>query len=218
MQEHGMTMTMGESANIYGTARGANANHAQAIALEVETAKLNGDAEKVAELTYNYAQNAANPATPGKVYDYNIPVQYNMGPQRPNKPRNEIVSVIASAAEEVLGPQGKVVITSGTENEGDQHGSNRHKTGNAADVALYRADGTRIRSSDPEMLAIAEAAARRGATGIGFGDEYMGGDHVHIDLVGTSGGGGNVWASGAKANRDRLVATMQSATRGTALG
>ncbi len=218
MLDHGMTMTQGEAASVYGTARGANANHSVAIAMEVETAKLNGDAEKVAELTFNYAQNAANPATPGKVYDYSIPVQYNMGPKRPNKPRNEIVSVIAASAEEVLGAGGKVVVTSGTENEGEQYGSNRHKTGNAADVALYRADGTRVKSSDPEMLAIAEAAARRGATGIGFGDEYMGGDHVHIDLVGTSGGGGHVWASGAKGNADRLVAAMQTATRGTALG
>jgi hypothetical protein len=218
MLDHGMTMTMGESATVYGQARGANALHAQSIALEVEAAKLNGDADKVAELTYNYAQTAANPATPGRVYDYTIPVQYSMGPKRPNKPRNEIVSVIASAAEEVLGPNGKVVITSGMEDPGEQHGANRHKTGNAADVAFYRADGSKVKASDPEAIAIAEASARRGATGIGFGEEYMGGEHMHIDLVGTSGGGGNVWASGAKANADRLVATMQNATKGTALG
>lgn len=218
MQEHGMTMTASEANNVFATSYGANSNHNRAVAMEVETAKLNGDFTKVGELTYNYAQDAANPATPGRVYDYQIPVQYSMGPKRPNKPRNEIVSVIAASAEEVLGPTGRVVVTSGQENEGEQHGAPRHKTGMAADVAFYRADGTQVMANDPEMLAIAEAAARRGATGIGFGEEYMGGAHAHIDLVGTSAGGGNVWASGAKANADRLVATMQSATRGTSLG
>lgn len=218
MLDHGMTMTQAESATVYGSARGANMAHSQAVAMEIEAAKLNGDAEKVAELTYNYAQTAANPATPGKVYEYSIPVQYNMGPKRPNKPRNEIVSVIAASAEEVLGVGGKVVVTSGMEDEGKQHGSNRHKTGNAADVAFYRADGTKVKATDPEAYSIAEAAARRGATGIGFGAEYMGGEHMHIDLVGTSAGGGNVWASGAKANAEGLIAAMQSATKGAPLG
>jgi hypothetical protein len=218
MTEHGMTVTAAEASNVFATGRGAEQHHNRAVKLEIETAKLNGDYERIAEVTYNYAQDAANPSTPGKVYDYNIPVQFSMGPKRPNPPRNELTSLVAAAAESVLGAGGKVVVTSGQEDEGHQHGSNRHKTGFAGDFAFYRADGTKIKADDPEMVAIADAAASRGATGIGFGAEYMGGEHAHIDLVGTKGGGGNLWASGAKANANTLMATIGSVTNAKPLG
>lgn len=61
-----------------------------------------------------------------------------MGPARPNKPSEQVQGVIGKSVQDVLGIGARVVITSGTENSGDQHGSNRHKTGNAADVAIYR--------------------------------------------------------------------------------
>lgn len=143
-------------------------------------------------------------------YSYDTRIEYAMGPHRPNKPNQPILDVVGRSAEDVFGKGARVVVVSGKENEGDQYGSNRHKTGNAADIAIYRPDGTQVRATDPDMAAFAKNAAKNGATGIGFGAEYMGGDHIHVDLVGTEGGGGHVWSSGAKAIAGELVAEMDA--------
>lgn len=142
-------------------------------------------------------------------YNHRTNVEYSMGPSRPYAPDKPILDVIGKSVEDVLGPGARVVVTSGQEGDLPQHGSNRHGTGNAADVAIYRPDGSRVRASDPDALEIAHAAARNGAKGIGFGNEYMGGDHFHIDLVDPGAGQDHVWASGGKANRASIVAEIQ---------
>lgn len=150
-----------------------------------------------------YGAAAASGGVP--VYQHQTAIEYAMGPARPNKPSEQVQGVIGKSVQDVLGIGARVVITSGTENYGDQHGSNRHKTGNAADVAIYRPDGTIVKANDPEMAAIAKAAAANGAQGIGFGMEYMGGDHVHIDLVPPGKGQANTWASGGTAMRNEVT-------------
>ncbi len=142
-------------------------------------------------------------------YSYDTKIEYAMGPARPNKPDQPILDVVGRSAEDVFGKGARVVVTSGQEDEGKQHGSNRHKTGLAADIAIYRPDGTRVKATDPDMATFAKAAAKNGATGIGFGAEYMGGEHIHVDLVGTDGGGGHTWSSGAKAIAGDLTAEME---------
>lgn len=144
------------------------------------------------------------------VYETNAVIEYSMGPKRPHRPNERVVSLIGRAAEDVLGAGARVVITSGTEGDLPQHGSHRHKTGLAADVAFYTPDGRRIKSGDPEFPALAKRAASLGALGIGFGGEYMGGDHMHIDLVphDPKQGTAPVWASGAKGLEADLRAAM----------
>lgn len=150
------------------------------------------------------------------VYSYQTKIDYNMGPARPNKPNKPVVDVVGMAVQDVMGLGARVVITSGQEGPNrPQHGSNRHKSGNAADISIYREDGTRVKSGDPEMAQIAIAAARRGARGIGFGSEYMGGDHMHIDLFEAGAGQSNQWASGASALANDLAkARSEYANRG----
>jgi len=142
-------------------------------------------------------------------YVHNTSIEFSMGPKRPHAPDKPILDVIGRAAEDVFGAGARIVVTSGQEGDLPQHGSNRHKTGHAADFAIYRPDGTRVRVTDPDMVIFAEAAARRGAKGIGFGSgtDYMG-DHIHVDLVMPGPGQDHVWASGGKRHRERLVAAM----------
>ncbi|MGB1214965.1 MAG: hypothetical protein ACPG4X_16475 [Pikeienuella sp.] len=137
-------------------------------------------------------------------------IEYSMGPSRPNAPNAPVMDVIGASVESVLGAGARVVVTSGQEGDLPQHGSNRHKTGDAADIAIYAPDGTRITSIDPRMADIARAAAANGALGIGFGAEYMGGDHIHIDLVEPGEGQGHFWASGAQEIGRQLTGAMRS--------
>jgi len=210
LTEQGFTATQSEGRAVMGVADGVAASHAEATRLSVETAKLNGDFGAVAQLTLPYARGAANTPKRGQVFEHQTVVEYSMGPKRPNKPDEAVTSLIGKSVQDVLGPGARVVVTSGMEDEGNQHGSARHKTGGAADVAIYRPDGTLVKATDPDAQSIARAAAGNGALGIGFGSEYMGGDHFHIDLIPPETvGGGNVWSSGAKAIGEELQAIMR---------
>lgn len=140
-----------------------------------------------------------------------VQVVYQMGPNRPNQPKDEIISVISGAAGKVLGNGATVIVTSGTEDEGKQYGSNRHKTGLAADVQIMDAAGNVITADDPRMVQIAKVAAADGAKGIGFGSEYMGGDHIHIDMVEPGKGQDNAWGTGGNKIQKDLVALMNGA-------
>lgn len=138
-------------------------------------------------------------------YDHNTSIEFAMGPNRPNQPDQPILETIGRSVEDVIGAGARVVVTSGQEGDLPQHGSNRHMTGNAADVAIYRPDGTQVMAGDPEMAEIARAAAANGALGIGWGEEYMGGAHIHIDLVPPGEGQANTWGSGGTAMRAEIV-------------
>jgi hypothetical protein len=142
-----------------------------------------------------------------------VEVEYDLGPRRPFAPDKPILDVVSSAVEDVLGPNARIVITSGQEGDLPAFGSPyRHSTGKAADVRVYDGEGREINMVDhPEVMDdIARAAARRGAKGIGYGAEYMGGRHIHIDLVDPdpAKGMGHTWQSGAAGIKDELVALM----------
>jgi len=135
-----------------------------------------------------------------------ISMDFELGPARPNPPDQPILDVISAAVEDAVGPGARVVVTSGQEGDLPQHGSNRHKTGDAADIAIYDKDGNQITmASNPELMReISRAAARRGAKGIGLGSEYMGGAHIHVDLVEPGAGQATAWGSEGAAMRDEL--------------
>lgn len=150
-------------------------------------------------------------------YEYSTQVDYQMGPARPNKPDQAVVDVIGKSVEDVLGPGARVIITSGQENDGHQHGSGRHKTGLSADVKIIRADGSVVKATDVEMAAIGKAAAANGALGIGFGANYMGGEHAHIDLVDPKTvGGAHTWEDAKSIDADirQAIASRKSSAAG----
>ena len=138
-------------------------------------------------------------------------VEYAMGPKRPDPPGFEIMDAIHRAAITTLGQGAKIRVTSGQEGDLPQHGSNRHKTGLAADFQVYRPDGTLVNIGDPDALNFASKAAQFGVRGIGAGNEYMGANTFHFDMMphaDYSPDQGPVWGSWAKDNRQALLKAM----------
>lgn len=182
-------------------------------------AKIEGSLAPIAKEQRGRRAGAAAAAGVGiPKYEYTTQVDYAMGPARPNKPDQAVVDVIGKSVEDVLGKGARVIITSGKENDGHQHGSARHKTGLSADVKILRQDGTVVKATDPEMAAIGKAAASNGAMGIGFGANYMGGEHAHIDLVDpASVGGAHTWED-AKSIEPDIVAAIGARRKSAAGG
>jgi len=152
------------------------------------------------------ASGTSSPAGYGTILDFDLD-----GKARPNRPGQGVLDMLGYAAEDVFGQGARVVVFSGQENEGDQHGSNRHRTGLAADVRVYAPDGTLVRLDDPRAGDFMEAAARRGALGIGAGQEYMG-DAFHIDMVPHENygpGQGPAWGSLGNEMETALTAQMR---------
>ena len=138
-------------------------------------------------------------------------VEYAMGPKRPDPPGFEIMDAIHRAAITTLGQGAKIRVTSGQEGDQPQHGSNRHKTGLAADFQVFRPDGTLVNIGDPDALNFASKAAQFGVRGIGAGNEYMGANTFHFDMMphaDYSPDQGPVWGSWAQDNRQALLKAM----------
>jgi len=138
-------------------------------------------------------------------------VEYAMGPNRPDPPGFEIMDAIHRAAITTLGQGAKIRVTSGQEGDQPQHGSNRHKTGLAADFQVFRPDGTLVNIGDPDALNFASKAAQFGVRGIGAGNEYMGANTFHFDMMphaDYSPDQGPVWGSWAQDNRQALLKAM----------
>lgn len=133
---------------------------------------------------------------------YQSQFQFNMGPKRPNKPNDQILAALDAAAVKTFGPGTRLVIFSGQEGDLPQHGSNRHKTGLAADLKVFRPDGTLVRLKDNDAKNFAQNALGAGVLGIGAGEGYMG-DAFHMDMVPHENYSSNqrpFWGNWAKAN------------------
>lgn len=72
-------------------------------------------------------------------------------------------------------------------------GSTRHDNGNAADMDVY-SNGAQVALDTPLMNSFVTALVQNGAKGGGGGHGYMG-NRIHIDIIGTSHGGGETWRS-----------------------
>ncbi|WP_192182199.1 hypothetical protein [Mesorhizobium amorphae] len=133
-------------------------------------------------------------------------VSYNMGAHRPNKPSQDVVDTIRSAVRDTLGPGYTVSVTSGTEDPGKQFGSNRHKTGLAADVSIIDPSGRKLNAFKDKqaMLDVAQAAAAKGIIGIGLGTNYMGGIAMHLDKFVAGPNQANQWKNIAAPNAGLL--------------
>lgn len=147
-----------------------------------------------------------------------VKVDFAMGNARPEKPNQEVIDVVTTAAEATFGKGTRVVVTSGAEGNKAQHGSGRHQTGMAGDVAIIRPDGTTVKATDTDAAQFARAAASAGALGLGFGEGYMGGDHFHVDLVVPSGGQAHTWGKQGAAMGPELTALMTKGASATLQG
>ena len=105
---------------------------------------------------------------------------FEMGPARPKVPEHmdTLMSIMDIAATATFGEGSRIVIKSG---EGP-HGSTRHRQGHAADIAVYRPDGSKVTAASKDARAFLTNAARAGILGIGAGEEYMGGSLFHLDI------------------------------------
>lgn len=137
------------------------------------------------------------------------PVGFSLGPNRPNKPSQDVVDTVRSAVRDTLGPGYSVSVTSGMEDAGEQFGSNRHKTGLAMDFHIVDPTGRVLNAVDDQqaMLDVAQAAAAKGIKGVGLGTDYMksaAGNAMHLDKFTPGVGQGNQWGNIAKANASVL--------------
>lgn len=134
--------------------------------------------------TFNPA-NAATGEEAAGIRSNMADIGYSLGPNRPNRPNTAITDTIRSSVRDVLGPGYSVSVTSGTENPGQQYGSNRHKTGLAADFGIIDPLGRRLSTfEDSQAFAdVAQGIAAKGGLGLGFGTDYMGGIAMHADKV-----------------------------------
>jgi hypothetical protein len=108
----------------------------------------------------------------------NVRVDYRMGPKRPLKPNQDVIRALQATAEQTFGSGARVAIISGK----GEHGSPRHRQGEAADVQFTDARGQLVRIDDPRVKNLASTAARNGITGFGAGNEYMGNSTFHLDM------------------------------------
>lgn len=119
------------------------------------------------------------------------------GKARPNKPDAALLDAIQGAVTKALGPGYSISVYSGKENSGSQHGSNRHKTGLAADVHIIGPDGKTLNASKnkQQMLDVAKAFKELGGLGIGLGTDYMAGKGIHLDMFEPGVGQDTAWGN-----------------------
>ena len=98
-------------------------------------------------------------------------------------------------------------------------GSTRHDNGLAADVYLYDAKGNVLntRGDDPRVVNFVAACKRAGARGLGAAPGYMGGTGLHIDIVGSSQGGGTMWGAGGTGQPPQRIAQAFATGKGTSV-
>lgn len=114
----------------------------------------------------------------------------------------ELIDIIGNSAEQVMGPGATVTAASGVR---PHSAGSQHSAGQALDFGvtapMFDAQGRRLPAgmpgasggerldfASPEIYDMARLAVSDGASGIGIGPTYMGGDVFHMD---TGRGGGN---------------------------
>lgn len=146
-------------------------------------------------------------------------LSYGMGPHRPNAPSSSITDTIRSSVHDMLGPRFSVNVTSGTETDFahperslPQYGSDRHKTGKAADFEIVDTTTGRVLNARDDAQAfrdVALAAQAKGALGTGLGTNYMGGTAMHFDKVQPGPGQANQWGNIGSPMADQFAEARQ---------
>jgi len=149
-----------------------------------------------------------DPVNPSKPMTNSFVQMSNQGKIR-DKPISDNLSDVLNYAGSQSGID-KVEVTSGGQDaigtRGKRTGSTRHDNGNAADLVLWRG-GKKLDFNNPDDRAVMQAfvrnASKAGATGIGAGNEYMGGNTLHVgfgkEATWGSAGKGDGWVAQAAA-------------------
>lgn len=136
-----------------------------------------------------------------------------------NKPIDKRLMTVLKRAAADAGV--KVLIFSGgqdAQGSGTRRtGSTRHDNGLAADIYVYDGKGRQLttRGDDPLVINFVAALKRAGAQGLGAHPGYMGGKGFHVDIVGTSQGGGSMWGAGGKGKPPGEIARAFTTGKGT---
>lgn len=140
-----------------------------------------------------------------------------------NKIRNKAITPklmgVLQAASAATGL--RVVIFSGGQDakgRGSRRtGSTRHDSGYAADIYLYDEKGNQLntRGDDPRVVNFVAACKRAGAKGLGAHPGYMGGTGLHVDVIGSSQGGGSMWGAGGTGSPPQRIAQAFQSGKGT---
>lgn len=106
--------------------------------------------------------------------------EFELGKNRPNMPKymDTLTGLIDKAATATFGEGSRVVVFSGQ----GEYGSTRHRGGHAADIKVYRPDGSTVNLDDDDARVFLTNASRVGILGIGAGEEYMGAESFHLDI------------------------------------
>lgn len=185
---------------------------------KVETIKRGLEALAPHGLLGNPPANNLTPDEQAAVASNLADVSYGMGPHRPNAPSSSITDTIRFAVHDVLGPGYSVNVTSGTETDFahpekslPQYGSNRHRTGLAADFGIIDPAGRTLNAWDDAQAFrdVAQAAQAKGALGTGLGTNYMGGTAMHFDKVQPGPGQANQWGNIGTPMADQFAEARQ---------
>lgn len=208
---HGIELTQAEAMSIYDQAEGVEETENRTASLLIEDATLRGDWDTVAQIGSRALFGGTGVRVrPGQS---TIPMEGILTSDSAIRDR------VNAAVESVLGPQARVIHTSGfrdndTDGDGVPDRRSQHGTGGATDFQILRADGTVVNWNDPDMQEVFEVAAAMGVRGFGAGPEYMGGTHAHLDLgLGGNGapvrGGITVWSDDDGGASDRGAGAAQ---------
>lgn len=136
--------------------------------------------------------------------------QFSMGPNRPEKPNQDVLDQIGFGVQEVFGKDFTVVVTSGK----GEHGSVRHRGGHAADIQIKDPSGKLVALDDPRSAMLRDRVEEFGIQGFGAGEEYMGANTFHLDnypVERYSANMGTRWGSFGKA--DGTTSTVTTAAK-----
>lgn len=139
----------------------------------------------------------------------------NFGQHRPNMPSNTITNSVKSAVANTFGTGYSVVGISGTEGDGPQYGSPRHKTGLALDFDVRDPLGNKVTDKNKLNDLASNFAFDNPEAGVGFGVGYMTDENglpgrMHLDVSGL----GKAWgAKNTRANMERALAETIDAAR-----
>lgn len=202
---HGIEITHSEATTIYGQAEAVERTENYTATVMIEEAMIRQDWDAVAAIS----SRALHGGTGVRV----APGQSSIAMEGNLTSGAAIRDRVNAAVESVLGPQARVIHSSGfrnndTDGDGVPDRSSQHGTGGATDFQILRPDGSVVMWDHPEAQQVFEVAAQMGVRGFGAGPTYMGGSYFHLDLgLGGNGapvrGGVTVWSDDDGGASDR---------------
>ena len=130
----------------------------------------------------------STPSAPTTTDPTGVGFQAAFGPNRPNMPSDNITGAIKGAVAQTFGPGYSIKGISGTEDEGKQYGSKRHKTGLALDFDVVDPSGRKVTDQNKLSDLASNFAFANPTAQVGYGLGYMTDEkglpgRLHFDLT-----------------------------------